>query len=194
MANDDMIMLKDVRVSFPHLFTPPTINGEEGSCGAVLMLEPKRHSGDIGAIEDGIAELERAKFKGRKLPSDKKCLREGVDKGRPEYDGYMVVSANCRDTPIVIGTDGRSVVKDEKESKIYAGCYVNAKIRLWAQDNQYGKRANAELVAIQFCRDGEPLDGTYVSVDDAIDGFDDATDGFDGRAAANDDDDDFMAA
>lgn len=186
MANDDMIMLKDVRCSFPHLFEKPEINGEEGKCGVVLMLEPKRHSKDIGRIEDAIAEISKAKFKGRKLPSDKLCLRDGEDKGRAEYEGYQILSANSKDKPIVIGVDGKSIVTDEKDSKIYGGCYVNAKVRLWGQDNKYGKRTNAELVAIQFSRDGEPLDGTYFSVDDAMDGFE--------GMAANDDDDDFMAA
>lgn len=187
MANDDMIMIKRVRCSFPHLFTKPVINGEEGKCGATLMLEPDRHSREIDQIEDAITDICKTKFKGRKLPSDKLCLRAGEDKGRPEYDGYMVLSANSKDKPIVISTNGRSVVTDESESKIYAGCFVNAKVRVWGQDNTYGKRANAELVAIQFCDDGEPLDGTYVSPEDAMEGFG-------GVDAANDDDDDFLAA
>jgi len=30
---------------------------------------------------------------------------------------------------------------------------------LWAQDNQFGKRVNAELLGVQFVRDGEPFGG-----------------------------------
>ena len=183
MSNDDFIMIKGARVSFPHLFTPPTINGDEGKCGAVLMLDPKDHDAVIGKIEDRIKDLCDFKFKGRKLPSEKLCLRTGEDKGRPEYDGLMVLSANSKDRPVVLRGDGRTRVTDERDSAIYAGCYVNAKVRLWAQDNQYGKRVNAELVAIQFLRDGDPLDGSYVSEDEAMDGF-----------GAVDDDDGFLAA
>ncbi|QAX31293.1 ssDNA-binding protein [Leisingera sp. NJS204] len=179
----DFIMISGARVSFPHLFTPPTINGEEGKCGATLMLDPKDHAKVIGQIEDQIAELCKFKFKGRKLAAEKLCLRAGEDKGRAEYDGLMVLSANCKNRPLVLRGDGRTRIEDERDSPIYAGCVVNAKVRLWAQDNQYGKRVNAELVAIQFLRDGEPLDGSYVSEDEAADGF--------GEVAS---DDDFLAA
>jgi hypothetical protein len=182
MADDDMIMIGGARVSFPHLFRRPVINGEEGKCGAVLMLDPKKHAGAIHTIEKGIDALCKFKFKGRKIPSDKLCLRDGDDKGRPEYEGYQVLSANSKGKPLVIGKDGSNVITDEEENPIYAGCYVNAKVRLWAQDNQYGKRVNAELVAIQFLKDGEPLDGSYVSVEDAMSGF----------GAIDDDDDDFL--
>jgi hypothetical protein len=184
MSDNDFIMVTGARVSFPHLFRRPVINGEEGKCGAVLMLDPKKHAKAIEEIETGIADLSKFKFKGRKLPSDKLCLRDGDDKGRPEYEGYMVLSANSKAKPLVIGKNGRDVITDEEDNPIYAGCFVNAKIRLWAQDNQYGKRINGELTAIQFVKDGDPLDGSYVSVEDAISGF----------GAVDDGEDDFLAA
>lgn len=180
----DFIMIKNARVSFPHLFTKPVINGEEGKCGAVLMLDPDNHETTIKAIEKRIAELFKEKFKGRKLPDEKLCLREGEDKGRSEYEGLKVLSANSKKTPLVIGTSGQDVITDEDQCPIYAGCYVNAKVRLWAQDNNYGKRVNCELVAIQFAGEGEALDGAHVSVDEAMDGF----------GSVSDDDMDFLAA
>ena len=180
----DYIMLKNVRVSFPHLFTRPVINGEEGKCGATLMLEPEAHAASIKTVKSHIAELIKTKLKGKKVPSDKLCLRDGDEKGREEYEGYMVLSANNKGKPIVIDNAGSGVITDEEDSLIYAGCYVNAKVRLWAQDNKYGKRINAELVSIQFASDGEPLDSTYVSVDDAMEGF----------GSVSEDDDDFLAA
>lgn len=182
----DFIMIKNVRVSFPHLFTRPVINGEEGKCGATLMLDPEDHANSVKAIKTQIAALIKDKLKGRKVPSDKLCLRDGEDKGRPEYEGYLVLSANSRGKPLVISTNGKDVVTNEEDCPIYAGCYVNAKVRLWAQDNNYGKRINAELVAIQFAAEGEPLDGAHVSVEDAMDGF--------GGVVEDEDDDDFLAA
>lgn len=180
---DDFIMLKNVRVSFPHLFKRPTINGEEGKCGAALMLHNEDNAKIIAKLKSEIEGLCKTRFKGRVLPGDKLCLRPGEDRGRAEYDGHHVLSANSKDRPFVISNDGRGVISEEADSPIYAGCYVNAKIRLWAQDNQFGKRINCELVAIQFARDGEPLDGSYVSAEQAVEGFD-VTGG----------DDDFLAA
>jgi hypothetical protein len=182
MANNDLIIIKGARVSFPHLFRRPIINGEAGKCGATLMFDPKKHAKTIRTIENAIDALCKLHFKGRKLPSDKLCLRDGNEKGRPEYEGYMVMSANAKGKPYVVSSDGHTQVTEEEDSRIYAGCYVNAKVRLWAQDNQYGKRINGELVSIQFLKDGEPLDGSYISVEEAISGFE----------AVEDDDDDFL--
>ncbi len=182
--SNDFIMIKNVRVSFPHLFTRPTINGEEGKCGATLMLDPSKHAVSIKAIEKSIGELCKEKLKGRKLSAEKLCLRDGEDKGRSEYEGYLVLSANSKSKPMVISSNGRNQVHSEEECPIYAGCYVNAKVRLWAQDNKFGKRVNCELVAIQFAAEGEPLDGTHISVDEAMNGFD----------SVNDEDMDFLAA
>ncbi|WP_244126983.1 ssDNA-binding protein, partial [Xylella fastidiosa] len=54
-----------------------------------------------------------------------------------------------------------------QDGRPYAGCYVNANIELWAQDNNYGKRINASLGGVQFLRDGEAFAGGGVaSVED----------------------------
>jgi hypothetical protein len=40
-------------------------------------------------------------------------------------------------------------------------------IELWAQNNNYGKRINANLLGVQFLKDDEPFaDGEKASVDD----------------------------
>ena len=61
----------------------------------------------------------------------------------------------------------------EDDNVIYGGCYVNAIIELWAQDNNYGKRINANLLGVQFHKDGEPFGGGGVSV--KADDFDDVS-------------------
>ena len=181
----EFILMKNVRCSFPHLSKKPVINGQEGKYGAVLMLDPKQHAEAITEIESAMTALANDKWKGKMPPSDRLCLRRGEDRGRPEYEGFLVLSANNVDRPVVI--DGAKVrIENPQDCPVYGGCYVNAKVRLWAQDNQYGKRINCELVTIQFARDGEPLDGRHVSEKDAIDGFD--------AVDAVEDDDDFLAA
>lgn len=180
-ANPDFIMIKDVRCSFPHLFEKPIINGQEGKCGAALMLEPGKHANAIAQIKKAIQALATERLKGRVPPSDKLCLRPGEDKGRPEYDGHVILSANSRTRPAVVSHFGSGTITDPQQNAIYGGCYVNAKVRLWAQDNNFGKRINCELVAIQFCRDGEPLDGMHVSEEQAVEGFDVPNDEFGGE-------------
>ena len=62
----------------------------------------------------------------------------------------------------------------EDDNRIYSGCYVNASVELWYQKNAYGKRVNANLLGIQFFKDGEAFGegGTTASGDD-FDAFDD---------------------
>ena len=183
MSNSESIIINKVRVSFPHFFKRPVINGEEGKCGGVFMLDPEADKLTIKHIEKAIDDLVTTDLKGRKPPGDKLCLRDGNDKGRPEYEGYLVLSASNRDRPVVMRGDGKTKIEDEADSPIYAGCYVNAKVRFWTQNNKFGKRINAELIAVQFHSDGDPLDGAYISEDDAMSGFE-----------AVDNGDDFLAA
>jgi hypothetical protein len=87
--------------------------------------------------------------------SVKLCLRDGAEKD--ETDGYgdevMFVSASSAKRVPVVDRDLTPLM--EENGKPYAGCYVNMSIRLWAQDNQFGKRVNAQLRAVQFVKDGE---------------------------------------
>lgn len=177
------IMLKNVRISFPHFFEKPVINGEEGSYGGRALLDPVEHKELIAEVEEHIDAIIADKFKKTKIPSDKRCLRNGDDLTRSEYEGMMVVSANSKTKPKVFPKTGDMIpITNPEDSKIYSGCRVNMKISLWAQDNNYGKRVNAECIAVQFAGDDEPLDGTHVSDEEAADGF-----------APAEDDDDFLS-
>ena len=105
-----------------------------------------------------------------KIASDKLALKDGDDSGRDEMIGKMTIKASTKKRPVVIDRDKTPLVEDD--GKPYAGCYVNAIIRLWAQDNSYGKRINASLEGVQFHKDGEPFGAGGVSVDE-FDDFED---------------------
>lgn len=159
-----IFMIQNARVSFPHLFTP----SQMGAYGAQLMLDPSDHKDLLAELKATVNQMIKDDLKGFKLPPEKICLRENGN-GRPEYDGLWVLSANQK--PLVLDGSGRNVITDEAECNIYAGCYVNAKVDVWVQNNQHGKRINCKLLAIQFAGDGEPLDGTYVPPTVAMEGF-----------------------
>lgn len=162
-------MIKNARVSFPALFKEPIIDGDVGKKGAKLLLDPEKNKLVIALITKTMKEIADDKLKGKLPSSDRLCLRDGNDTDREEQQGYMVLSSNTSKKIVVLGKDAHPVTEDECE--IYSGCYVNAKVSLWAQNNKYGKRVNAQLVAIQFVRDGEALDGATVSTPTAMEGF-----------------------
>ena len=63
-------------------------------------------------------------------------------------------------------------LKADIERKAFSGAVVNASVEIWAQDNKFGKRINATLIAVQFQADDEPLGGGHVTHDQAVEGFD----------------------
>ena len=77
----------------------------------------------------------------------------------------MSIKAANNKRPMVIDRDKSPLTEDD--NKIYAGCYVNAVIELWFQNNGFGKRVNANLLGVQFLKDGEPFgDNAGASADD----------------------------
>lgn len=186
----DIVLLKNVRCSFPHLFTRPIINGNEGKCGVTLLLDPKTPEGQkhIKAVREVVERTIKntTAFKNITIPAAKRCLRDGNEETRAEYRGLWIVSTNHKTRPIVLGADGRTAVTSEEECEIYAGCYVNCKIQIWAQNNSHGKRINATPVAIQFAGHGEPLGNGFVSPTVAMEGFDSVVVDAFGDEAAND--------
>ena len=59
MAKSDFIQLRNIRVSFPHLYSKPIVQGEEGKCGATLLLDPKV-AADQASIDSGVELPKRA--------------------------------------------------------------------------------------------------------------------------------------
>tara|TARA_R110000822_G_scaffold11698_1_gene42457 strand:+ start:1370 stop:1909 length:540 start_codon:yes stop_codon:yes gene_type:complete len=153
------IKLSGVRLSFPNLFTPTAFEeGKPKSYSATFILDKETDTKQIADIQKVVDYLCKSELKKNKLPADKVCLRDGDMK--EDVDGYgdaiMFVSSGSKNRPTVVDRQANDITN---EGDIYAGCYVNASIRLWAQDNQYGKRINADLRGIQFLRDGDPFGG-----------------------------------
>lgn len=169
------INIKNVRLSFPSLFQQAVFGGEStGKYEATFILDKEYHAETIEKLNAEIANL--VKSLKSKLPAEKICLKDGDEGERPEFEGKMTIKASTKRRPLVIDRDKSPLTEDD--NRIYAGCYVNAIISLWAQNNNYGKRVNAQLEGVQFYQDGEPFGDAGVSVDafDAFDAFDDDDD------------------
>jgi len=83
-----------------------------------------------------------------------------VDVRKPDMDGYAgnyFVSARAYQKPLVIDRGKQPLA--ETDGRPYAGCYVNASVEVWAQDNEFGRRINATLRGVQFLNDGDAFAG-----------------------------------
>lgn len=163
------IKLQNVRLSFPSLFRKAQFQGDETKYEATFMLDKEEHADKIAEIEKAIQAGMKEHFKGAKIPSDKICLKDGDQSGRDEYEGHYTIKCANNKRPKVIDRDKSPLTEDD--GKPYSGCYVNAVIDLWYQNNGYGKRVNANLLGVQFFKDGEPFESGSVADDDDFEEF-----------------------
>jgi hypothetical protein len=169
------IKLNNVRLSFPSLFQKATFEGKETKFEATLLLDKKQHAETITEIQAAIKLAIKEKLAGAKVGADKLCMKDGDDSDYEGYAGTMSLKAANAKRPLVIDRDKTPLA--ESDNRPYSGCYVNCIIELWAQNNAYGKRINANLLAVQFYKDGQPFGdaGANASVND-FDAFDDESD------------------
>lgn len=151
------INLTNVRISYPHLFEPFAWQGQgTPKYSARFLLHKTEHADLIKQIASKIKQLSAESYKDKKMPPpDKLCLRDGDLSGRDEEVGYWTLNASESSRPVVVDRQRRPLTAEDEV--IFPGCRVNAKINLWAQDNKYGRRANANLLGVQFVKDDERL-------------------------------------
>ena len=163
--------IANVRLTFPQLFEPKQVNGQGDPKFSSAFLVPKNHP-QLGAIKEAMVAAATEKWAAKASEvlkqlqaADKLCLHDGDAKS--DYDGYagnFFINASNKIRPLVIGPQREPLVA--VDGKPYSGCYVNAIVEFWAQDNQFGKRVNASLLGVQFVKDGERLAGGGVAAAD----------------------------
>ena len=165
-------MLTDVRAAFVNVFEAKKAGDGKGEAkhSIALLFAPDHPA--VKLVTDAMVETAKEKW-GEKAPDVYKALRaanklalhDGDEKSQYEgFPGNKYVNASNKARPTVI--DGKKQPLTAADGKPYAGCYVNAHIEIWAQDNGYGKRINASILGVQFLRDGEPFSGAGVSTAD----------------------------
>jgi len=152
---DGSIIVNNVVLSYEHIFTPWAKNPDKEklkySCKGLL---PEATHGDaIKFLKGMLKDLQQEYFKGN-VGVANLFLRNGNDSGKPEQEGHWVISASENETnpPDVFDRDMSPI--NPKSGKVYSGCIVNLKIKPWKQDNSWGKKVNANLLAVQYVAEG----------------------------------------
>ena len=152
-----IIKLENVRLSFPALHHKTAMKGKdaakEGSYKANFLLHKTKNAASIKKLQEAIAKLVKDEFNGKALEPQNVCLREASLK---EYDGYdaehLVLSAtNSKTKPALVDNKLQQIAEGDTADP-YPGCYVDATIKLYAQngktykpDPTWGKKINATL-------------------------------------------------
>lgn len=168
------IRLDNVRLAFPQLFEPKTVNGEgEPAFSATFLMEPDHPAVDELRKAFDILGKEKwgekwATIKKEIQAKDRFALHDGDTKASyAGFEGNLFISSRNKTRPLVIDRDKSPLTA--ADGLPYAGCYVNANIELWCQDNNYGKRINASLRGVQFYRDGDAFSGGGAATEDEFD-------------------------
>jgi hypothetical protein len=147
-----------------HLFEAGTVGGEGEPAYSATVIIGKQHPSNAallaaeeqvakekwGAKADGILKSIRAAGKGVVKDGDSKAEYAG-------FEGNNFVSTRSKVRPTVINRDRTPLTA--ADGVIYSGCHGNVQVEVWAQDNSYGKRINAQLLGVQFTRDGDSFGG-----------------------------------
>lgn len=157
-----VIRIKNVRLSFPDLFVPRRYMDDP-----TKPLKYKAHflvphgSPQEKEIKTAINTVNKEQWGDRKklYPVNASlCFRNGND---TEYDGYenhgyLVASNEYR--PAIF--DQYKKPLDDNDGTIYAGCYVHAVVRVWAQTGHGARKVNAELRGVMYHREGVAFAGS----------------------------------
>ena len=180
------LTLEDVRIAYAQgLFESRAQKQADGALGkpkyGAAFLFPATHP-CVKKLSAAVISAAKAKWNdkademlkmlkaGDKLPvhsGDAKTTSAG-------YAGNLYMNAGNILRPLVLDTNKTPLTASD--GKPYSGCYVNAIVEIWAQDNQHGKRVNASLLGVQFVRDGERLAGGSVATSDDFEPLPGATD------------------
>lgn len=169
------VIIRNARLAFPDLFTAVQYQGSGPfQYRATFLVEPSNPSKSLidAAIKSVASEKWGAKAAAI-LPAilaapNKCCFADGNLKAYNGYAGNWALTATRNQdagAPVIVDRDKSPLAA--ASGKLYSGCYVNATVDIWAQDNQFGKGVRATLINVQFVKDGESFGGAVAaSADD----------------------------
>lgn len=83
------------------------------------------------------------------------CFKKGDNAiGQAEYKGLLYLKGSNKTRFTVLDQDAVTPLV-AKDGRPYSGCYVNAKVDIWVQDNDWGRRINCTITGIQYLRKGD---------------------------------------
>ncbi len=173
----EIIMLTNTRLSFPQLVEPKAfMEGGAKKYSADLIIDPA--SDDWKKVMTQVMKVAQEKWNDQAqqilqfVQSDRKlrCYGMGQEKVNSKtlqvYEGYMgmaYLTTSNANMPQMIETSGKAVDPTNTMAyqalarKLYGGARVNAAVKIWPQQNQFGRGIRCELVALQFSKDDTPF-------------------------------------
>jgi hypothetical protein len=169
------IFINKVRLAFPVLYKAEEFDPGDGKprFSATFLVEPDSESDKtirqaiLDAVKEKFPEAKKAEqfLKSVVGQSQKYCYQDGDTKSFDGFEGNWFLASHRQ------AKDGPPAVVDQKKQpisadsgKVYAGCYVNAKVDIYVQaTGNPGVRCG--LLAVQFAADGDAFAGGVATPD-----------------------------
>ena len=159
------MLLRNMRIAFPDLWKARAFEEDQKPKFGCTLIFPKNHP-QIAEIQNEISRVAQEKWKDKGMVTLQALLgqrrvsfQDGAAKADKDGFGPEVYFIRASNTKRPGAYDKDRTPVSEESGIIYSGCYVNAIIEFWAQDNKWGKRINASLRGVQFLADGEAFGG-----------------------------------
>ena len=178
------IMLRNVRLSYEHIFQPSAMDDNSTPKYSAELLIPKDHP-DLPTVKRAMFEAGAEKFptaiaNGKPWPMGYTCALKDADKDvdgsgvllaekNPASAGCYILKAQSTRRPATLGR--RKEQLTEADGIIYSGCYVNVSVA--AAGYEFGKikkGVTCYLNGVQFVQDGERFGSDASSDFDELDG------------------------
>lgn len=192
----EIIKLRKVRLSFPALdkpVAPKNMPEAKKAFSATFLLDPATQ---VDVIKQCVASIKDIRSRawpqlgGKAHPKegDIICYGKGETRTNEEgeiyngYEGMYFVTAKNDVMPLLLDMYKKEITDPSTiEKMFYGGCYVDANINFWMQNNDAGKNIRCGLRIVRFNSDGEAFGGGRASVDemddieepDGLEGLDD---------------------
>lgn len=168
-----IIMLNNLRIGFPALAEKQSVGDGEPAYGGRLIVDPTdkatvdkieeamlaaaklRWKDDASTVLEFLKQEEKVAFSRKEYRNKKTMKVYGGFEGK-----FHLGMRAAKNQPTIFNQYGEPVTDKAKiGALIYSGCYVNAKVEFWAQDNNFGRRVNCTPLGVMFVADGESFGG-----------------------------------
>lgn len=149
----EKITLKNVRIAYPHVFTPDTSKVANGRYTVTLLLpEDDPQVAEVEKIVEDIKTENKAA-----VAKAKDKFGEPLHRGLEGYPGMIVLRAKTKTKPQVLKKIGgvKQLITDESE--VYGGCWCAAIVGFFFYDNAGNRGIGVSFDALMKRRDDEKL-------------------------------------
>ena len=158
MSKQATIVVEGLLAFAQQIFTAESFeSGGTEYYGTQLLIDPNSES---AKVLNATIEAVRTGAKLGKVKADRICVSDGDDTEYPSHQGMMVLRAARQ------AKKGRPLTVDnllhpcvQEDNLLYSGAKARLRVNIWAQDNKWGKRINAELLVAQFIEHGDQIGG-----------------------------------